>query len=187
MTTPQGRNRRTGTGIALLLLGVAAIAYQRGATRPWLQASPSDGTVIVVTPVGVTRTSGDTIVSECRWWPRYGNTALCAGTDGRTVPSVRRAYPLTIIALWSSIAALFVAALAVPRRLPGLPAMIAAATSLLAVLAVWSMGKSAPGLQALAGSSVRFSGSGIVAVGAAAALTTLAALLLLGARRNESS
>jgi len=181
-TTPRSpaRNR---TGIAMLCLAVAAIALQRGATRPWLASSATDGAAISASPIGLVRVEADGGVTECRWWPRLGDEGLCTVLDEAAMATVRRAYPLVIVALWTSVAGLFLAVLAVPRQWPWLPAVVAAGASALIVTAIWSLGHAPRALSVLASAPPWFSGGGIMAVGMAAVLTTFAAVLLLDARR----
>lgn len=182
MTSTPGPGARMRTGIAMLCLALSAIALQRGATMPWLSATTADGAALSVSPIGLIRADAGG-VTECRWWPRLGDETLCEVAAEGTMAAVRRSYPLVFVALWTAIGGLFLAALAVPRSLPWLPAVVAAGASMMTVGAIWSLSLAPQALAALSGVTAHFAGGGIMAVGAAAVMTTLASLLLLDARR----
>jgi hypothetical protein len=130
------------SGIALLLLGVSAIAFQQGATRPWAIATTTDGARIAVSPIGLARSSagGDGAASvECRWWPRIGNADLCAEAVPSSGAWVRRSYPLAVAAIWTAVLALFLNALRIPRRLPSVGIVTAGFAATVGALAGWSL------------------------------------------------
>lgn len=183
-------NQRTRTGIALLLLAVAAIAFQQGTTRTWANADVPAGERILVSPIGLVRASGEephAPIAECRWWPRLGDPVLCAPGEASDMEWVRRAYPLSVIAIWTSVLALFLNALRVPRRLPSLGVLAAAAAASLGVIAVWSLLGHAPSaLEVLAGASLQVTGAGFVAMCVGTAAAAAAALLLAGQRRGPA-
>lgn len=127
----------------MLLLAVSAILFQRSATAPWAEAQRTDGGRIAVTPIGLAQhepgTTG-TPSATCRWWPRMGDAELCRIRPGAddAVTTLRRAYPLTVSALWTSVFALFVVALSIPRSAPWTGTVVTAAVPVLALGALWS-------------------------------------------------
>jgi hypothetical protein len=183
--------QRTRTGIALILLAVAAIAFQQGTTRAWAYADVPAGERILVSPIGLVRASGEephAPIAECRWWPRLGDPVLCAPSEtGDGMEWVRRAYPLSVIAIYTSVLALFLNALRVPRRLPSLGVLAAAAAASLGVIAIWSLLGHAPlGLGVLAGASLQVTRVGFVAMCVGTGAAAAAALLLAGQRRRPA-
>src|SRR5262245_5737813 len=84
-------------GVALLLIAVAALAFQRSATAPWAEARSAAGSRVQVSPIGLADlglgTTG-TAPSECRWWPNLGNAELCGVASADAMKAVRRVYPL---------------------------------------------------------------------------------------------
>jgi hypothetical protein len=186
---PPVSQRRFIEGIALLLLAVSAILFQRSATAPWTESTAADGTRYAVSPIGVTAFTGDgsSPVTECRWWPRLGNQQLCALNDiggPQQMTRLRRAYPLTVFALWASVLALFLNALKVPRQARGIRSALALAPTVLGLVAFWSVWSGAPRalavLEGLAPSPV-WRGAGPVLL--AILFTATAAALLATSRR----
>jgi hypothetical protein len=182
-------NARTRSGIALLLLAVASIAFQQGATRAWAFADVPAGDRIVVSPFGLVRASSDAPhapIAECRWWPRLGDPVLCEpAASGSAMSWLRRAYPLSVVAIWTAVLALFLNALRVPRSLPFLGVLAAAAAASLGVVATWSLLAHAVGaLSVLAGSTLRVTTAGFAAMCLGTVASAAAALLLAGSRRQ---
>jgi hypothetical protein len=180
------RQRRLLEGIALLLLACSAILFQRSATAPWISSVASDGARYTVSPIGVVEHRAG-VTTECRWWPKLGNEHLCALNDAGGVAHMtwlRRAYPLTVVALWASVLALFLNALRIPRQAPALQLIAAAAPSVLGAVALWSIwsraGRAIAVLEGLPPSPV-MGGYGIAV--AATVFSTVAAVLLLASRR----
>jgi hypothetical protein len=182
---------RRRIGIALLLLAVAAIAFQQGATRSWGFADVPAGDRIIVSPIGLVRADGEAPhapIAECRWWPRLGDPELCAPADGTSAMAwVRRAYPLAVAAIWTAVLALFLNALRIPRSLPSLGVLAAAAAASLGALAIWSLLGHAPdALAVLAGSTLGVTTAGFAAMGIGTVAAAAAALLLAGQRREPA-
>lgn len=97
---------------------------------------------------------------------------------------LRRAYPLTVVALWASVLALFLNALRVPRQAPATGVIVTTALPVLAGFAIWSMWNSASrALAVLEGLSPQAILGGLGPIGAATALTAIAAAMLVVARR----
>jgi hypothetical protein len=181
-----GRSRLL-EGAALLLLAVSAILFQRSATASvggaadghHLQVSPIDG--IADFGLGTTGTAP----TECRWWPKLGNEDLCAvAPDGAAwMAWLRRAYPLAVIALWTSVAALFLNALRIPRQAPAIGVAVTMLLPALAILALWSVASGAKrALVVLAGLTLE-PVSGFLIMVAATVFTATAGLLLVVSRR----
>ena len=170
-----------------MLITVSAILFQRSATASWIELASSDGTQYRVSPIGVVESRSSGSSTECRWWPKLGNDQLCAindtgGTEHMTW--LRRAYPLTVVALWASVLALFLNALRVPRQAPTFGVLVTAALPVLAGIAIWSMWNGAPlALAVLEGLSPQPILGGLGPIGVATALTASAAVLLVVARR----
>ena len=88
-----------------------------------------------------------TIVSECRWWPKLGDEQLCAINDtggANQMKWLRRAYPFTVMALWTAVLALFLTALRVPRQAPVVRIIATLAPSVLGAVALWCVWSGAP-------------------------------------------
>jgi hypothetical protein len=182
------RQRRFLEGVALLLLAITAILFQRSATSSWIETSDAAGVRYHVSPIGVRQYSDQgTLESECRWWPRLGNEQLCAINDvgGATqMKWLRRAYPLTVVALWASVLALFLNALRIPRQAPAVHVVAALAPSVLGSVALWSMWSGATrALAVLEGLTPAPLMSGFGPVVTATVFATTAAVLLLVSRR----
>lgn len=181
------RQRRLLSAVAIFL---TALALQRACTLPW--GSGSDGRLhFRLTVVGLSRTSdgSDGAITDCRWWPRYGDAALCAvRAEGRTMADrLRLAYPLLQVGLWLAVASLLLQALRVPRlRLAqaSLPAVIAAGT--LAAIMFVRQGAT-DGLAALQGITLQLDGTGFMAAVAALILATASAALLATTPMQERS
>lgn len=180
---------RRGTGIAFLLITIAAIALQRGATLPVATAPLADGTRVEVSPIGLVRmAAAGSPGAECRWWPRLGDPSLCAVAEGgaAAMARVRRAYPATMIALWVSVLSLFLNVLRIPRLLPWIGPLATAFASGSAAFAVWALAGSGDAFSVLAGTSVRLAGSGFYAIAGAAVLTAVATGLLARSSRTTA-
>jgi hypothetical protein len=183
------QQRRFMEGIALLLLAVSAILFQRSATAPWTEATATDGTRYVVSPIGLSEFKGGTPApaTACRWWPRVGNQQLCALNDTGGMEHMawlRWSYPLTVVALWASVLALFLNALRVPRQAPRAGALVALVPTTLALVAIWSTWTRAPlALAVLEGLDPKPVWTGMGAVLAATLLTAAAAALISASRR----
>lgn len=172
-----------------MLLAVSAILFQRAATAPWTEARATDGTRYVLSPIGLTEFKGDNpaAATACRWWPRFGNQQLCALNDtggSRHMAWLRWSYPLTVVALWMSVLALFLNALKVPRQAPRVGALVALVPAALAVVAVWSIWTRAPlALAVLEGLEPSPVWTGVGAILAATLFTATAAALIRASRR----
>jgi len=170
-----------------VLLTISAILFQRSATSSWIELASSDGSRYRVSPIGMVEARSTGSSTECRWWPRIGSTQLCAindtgGTENMTW--LRRAYPLTVIALWASVLALFLNALRVPRQAPTLGVVVTAALPVIGGLAIWSVWNGAArALSVLEGLSPQPVVGGLGLIGAATMLTTIAAVMIVVARR----
>jgi hypothetical protein len=126
----------------MLLIALSAIFFQRSATSSWAAAQAADGHRLLVSPIGIQDWGPDTAsrpLAECRWWPKLGDAALCElAPDGeRAVAKVRRAYPLTFVALWTSVLALFLVALRLPKQLPSAGLLVTAAAPVIAIIALF--------------------------------------------------
>ena len=172
-------------GIALLLLALSALLFQRSATAPWGEARAADGRRIHVSPIGLIDfglgTSG-TAPTQCRWWPKLGSEELCAVTpDGAAaMSSLRRVYPLVVIALWTAILAIFLTALRIPHVPRAAGVAIAATLPVLAMLALRGVWVAAPkALAVLAGLSLQPLAAGLGSVVAAAICSAAATVLLI--------
>lgn len=171
-------------GTALLLLAVSALAFQRSATIPWAETRATDGRHVLVSPIGIADfglgTTG-TPPSECRWWPKLGNEELCAvNTDGAAaMSSVRSAYPLVVIALWTAVLAIFLNALRIPHVPRAVGVIIAAALPLLGLMAMRGVFLESPkALAILSGLSLQPIGIGFGTV-VAGTISSAAAVVLL--------
>lgn len=190
MLAPPGNPRlsRVLEGLTLLLLAVSAILFQRAATAPWAEARAVDGRRLQVSPIGISDfglgTSGTAPV-QCRWWPKLGDATLCeVAPDGEaSMRTLRRTYPLVVAALWTSVLALFLVALRIPRRAPIVGTVATVAVAVLGVTALWSLASSAnSALSALVGADVRVYPPGFATVFAGALLAAIAVGLLLVSR-----
>jgi len=190
LNSPPGNPRRSRLleGTALLLIAVSAILFQRSATAPWVEARASDGRHLQVSPIGIADfglgTTG-TAPTECRWWPTLGNEELCAvASDGAAwMVWLRRTYPLVVIALWTSVLALFLNALRIPRQAPAVGVVVTMVLPALSILALWSVASVAKrALVVLAGLTLE-PVSGFWTMVAATAFTAIAGFLLVLSRR----
>ena len=170
------------------MLVFSAILFQGSATSSWIETTGTGNVRYRVSPIGV-RQYGDVqnLESECRWWPKLGNQQLCAINDvgGATqMKWLRRAYPLTVAALWTAVLALFLNALRVPRQAPSIQVIATLAPSVLGSVALWSMWSGATrALAVLEGLSPQPVMNGFGPVLAATVFSTTAAVLLLVSRR----
>jgi len=97
---------------------------------------------------------------------------------------LRRAYPLTVIALWASVLALFLNALRVPRQAPTFGVVVTAALPVIGGFAMWSVWNGAArALAVLEGLSPQPVPGGLGLIGAATTLTAIAAVMIVVARR----
>lgn len=172
----------------MLLLAISAILFQRSATMPWAEGRGADGARLLVSPIGIADfglgTSGTPPV-ECRWWPKLGDETLCEIAPGgeAAMARLRRTYPLVVASLWTSVLALFLVALRIPRRARVAGTLVTAAVPVLGVTALWSLASSAKGaLMVLAGASVGIFPPGFGSVFAGSLLAAIAAGLLLASR-----
>ena len=156
----------TGPNWALLFIALAAFALQRGATLPLGWAPTANGDRYEITPVGLTHLNDSgVIVSDCRWWPTYGDADLCAPRSDETARRhLRWAYPLLATALWVAVGALFLQVLRIPRQ-RSVRLAVTWSVPLMAALALWFFVSSARSALAVLGSTdVRFGtlGTGLV-------------------------
>ena len=195
MNTTPGNPRvaRRLEGIALLLIAVSALLFQLAATRPWAEGRAAAGNRLEVSPIGVADygpgTAGTAPV-QCRWWPRIGDATLCAVVPGAEegMTRLRRAYPLTVAALWTSVLALFLVALRVPRSAPVIGLLATMAVPVIAVSALWSLASSANGaLIALQNANMHVAQRGFASMFAGALLTAIAVGLLLVSGMKRAS
>lgn len=97
---------------------------------------------------------------------------------------LRRTYPLVVIALWTSVLALFLNALRIPRQAPVVGIVVTMILPALAVLALWSVASGAGrALVVLAGLTLQPVSSGFGTMVAATVFTATAGLLLVLSRR----
>ena len=171
--------------MALLLLAVSALFFQRSATAPWAEARAGDGRRLQVSPIGLTDfglgTSG-AAPTECRWWPKLGSEELCAVSADATreISWLRRTYPFVVIALWTAVLAIFVNALRIPRVPRGAGVIVAMALPLLALLAYRGVFMGAPrALSVLSGLSLEPVATGFASIAVAAICSAAAAVLLV--------
>jgi hypothetical protein len=162
---------------------LTAVALQRACTLPWGHGTAADRTPYELSVVGLSRlpTDNGSPRVDCRWWPRYGDAALCSAptTGAPAHASLRLAYPLLQVALWLSVASLLLQALRVPRhRLVqgALPALVAGLTT---TAVVYMVRGAEDGLAALDGVAISFSDAGAIFAVGAAALSALSAGILL--------
>ena len=95
-----------------------------------------------------------------------------------------RVYPLTVVALWGAVLALFLNALRVPRKAPAVQLIAALTPSVLGSIALWSLWSGAPrALAVLEGLTPQPVLSGFGPMITATVFATTAAVLLLFSRR----
>ncbi|MCC6928445.1 MAG: hypothetical protein IT359_05565 [Gemmatimonadaceae bacterium] len=162
---------------------LAAVALQRASTQPWGRAAAPDGTTYELSAVGLSRLgrSATDTRTDCRWWPRYGDPALCAPAPGSSAAfaGIRRAYPMLQVALWLSVLALFLQALRVPRNRFA-QAIVPAASGALAWSAIQALSRGAShGLAALADAPLHLSLQGYLGAVAAIVLSALSTVLMV--------
>jgi hypothetical protein len=93
---------------------------------------------------------------------------------------LRRAYPLTVAALWTSVLALFLVALRVPRSAPFVGMLATNAVPVLAATALWSLASSATAaLVAVHNANLHMAQRGFISVLTGAVLCAIAVGLLL--------
>ncbi|MCC6771477.1 MAG: hypothetical protein IT360_09740 [Gemmatimonadaceae bacterium] len=162
---------------------LTAVALQRACTLAWGRTSATDTVRYELSVVGLSRLSGmdNTARTDCRWWPRYGDAALC-GPSTTAAPAhrtLRFAYPMLQVAMWLAVVSLLLQALRVPRP-PPLQALVPATTAALVILAIVYVDRGARvGLAALEGLPMAFDAAGYRFAVAAAVLSAGSALLLL--------
>ncbi len=117
-----GRIRR---GLGAVAIFLTAIALQQASTRPWGWGSASDGSRYELSPVGLSRLEGGDATrrdasarTDCRWWPVYGDPALCGvRPEGEAAyRRLRLAYPALQVAMWLAVASLLLQTLRIPRQ-----------------------------------------------------------------------
>ena len=97
---------------------------------------------------------------------------------------LRRAYPLVVIALWTSVLALFLNALRIPRQAPGVGVVVTMLLPAISILALWSVASGAGrALGVLAGLELHPVSGGFGMMVAATVFTATAGLLLVLSRR----
>jgi len=175
----EGRGRRVVSAVAIFL---TAVALQQACTVAWAHATATDGTRYEMSVVGLSRLSAlpDQPRTDCRWWPTYGSTELCAPTANAPAArgALRRAYPCLQVAMWLAVLSVLLQTLRVPRARVMQGAVPAAAATLV-VVAIYSMLVGAgDGLAVLAPLEVRFNGAGF-ALALIAALLSIASTVLL--------
>lgn len=185
----------TRRAISAVAICFVAVATQRAATSVWASAAAPDGTRYTLSPVGVSRAPARTpsaaatgapssasppTAADCRWWPQYGDRALCAvqpGAEG-SFARLRLAYPLLLIALWTSVLSLLLQVIRVPAsatRQAVLPTVVCVS----ALLAVVFVRQAPNALTAAQGLSFEFGTVGFWLAVAAAGLSAVSATLLL--------
>jgi hypothetical protein len=172
----------------MLLIAVSAILFQRSASSTWMEARAATGHQLRISPIGIEDHGPDTSfgpVAQCRWWPKLGDATLCALAPGgeQVMSIVRRAYPLTVVSLWTSVLALFLVALRIPRRAPAAGMVVTMTVPVMALVALWSVASGARRALAVlaeAGASVQPIGFGSMFAGAL--FMAIAAGLLVSSR-----
>ena len=171
--------------MALLLLALSALFFQRSATAPWAEARAGDGRRLQVSPIGVVDfglgTTG-TAPTECRWWPKLGSDELCAVSTGATreISWLRRTYPYVVVGLWTAVLAIFLVALRIPRVPPVAGFMVTVAIPMIALLAYRGVFMGAPrALSVLSGLVLEPVSTGFGSIAAAALCSVSAAVLLV--------
>lgn len=187
-----GQSRRL-EGAALILIAISAILFQQAVTRPWAEGRGPAGNRLAVSPIGIANfglgTTGTAPV-ECRWWPKVGDESLCEiAPDGEAAMTrLRRAYPLAVVSLWTSILALFLVALRIPRRATWIGVIATAAVPVLAVSALWSLASASGGaLSVLQQANLHVSQRGFASMSGGALLGAIALGLLLVSRKKGAS
>ena len=93
---------------------------------------------------------------------------------------LRRVYPLTVAALWTSVLALFLVALRVPRSAPMIGTLATMAVPVFAASALWSLASSAGvALSALQSADVHLAQGGFASMVAGALLSAIAVGMLV--------
>lgn len=175
----EGRGRRVVSAVAIFL---TAVALQQACTVAWAHATAERGTRYEMSVVGLSRLNAlpDQPRIDCRWWPTYGSTELCAPNANAPAArgALRRAYPCLQVAMWLAVLSVLLQTLRVPRSRLLQGAVPATAATLVAV-AIYSMLVGAgDGLAVLAPLEVRFNGVGF-ALAVVAMLSSLASTILL--------
>ena len=172
-----------------MLLVASALLFQRSATTPWVEGRAADGRRLQVSPIGLIDfglgTTG-TPATECRWWPKLGSEELCAvAPDGESqMKWLRRAYPFVVIGMWTSVLALFLNALRIPRQAQLLGIFVADAIPAMGLLALWSVGsQSSRALAALGGLTLQPVMPGFALIASATACSAAVGVLLVLSRR----
>ncbi|MEO6444560.1 MAG: hypothetical protein ABIZ91_13790 [Gemmatimonadaceae bacterium] len=175
--------RRVLSAIAMF---VAAVSLQRACTMTWGGTRALGGVRYEFSVIGLSRLQATDVSPaariDCRWWPAYGDAALCAPGEAGEVPGarLRLAYPLLQVGLWLAIVSLLLHALRVPRdwrMQAALPTLVLLLTASGVVLARQGLHR---GLAALAGLELSFNGAGYWFAMFAATLGLASLLLLIG-------
>jgi hypothetical protein len=161
---------------------VAALAVQRASTAPWGRVRAPDGSILLVSPIGVTRAAtADAPEQRCRWWPEGGERALCAAPAGagRARARLRLAYPLLQLALWGAVGSLFLQVLRRPASPGGQLLLPAIVTGLAAGGAALTVGTTHDAVESLRDLPIHWSGPGafLAALTILAGVSSAAALL----------
>jgi hypothetical protein len=175
--------------VALILISLAAILFQRSATATWFETrAAATNHHLLISPIGLQDwgpATENSALGQCRWWPKLGDAQLCALTPGgeAAMSRVRRAYPLTVISLWTSVLALFLVALRIPRIPRAIGVVVTAAVPVFAVSALYFLATSASlALSVLASADLQAELPGFASVSGGALLMTIAVGLLLISR-----
>lgn len=172
----------------MLLIALSAILFQRSATSTWAEGRAANMHRVQVSPIGIRDfgpDASDAPIAECRWWPKLGDEALCAIAPGgeADMARIRRAYPLTVVSLWTSVLALFLVALRIPRRAPATGIVVTMIVPVFAVLALWSLASSGRrALTVLASSNISVEPLGFGVMFAGALFMAIAGGLLVSSR-----
>lgn len=176
------RERRGRRILSALAIFLTAIALQRACTMPWASGAAAGGPRYVLSAVGLSRLppSGVGPSTDCRWWPRYGDAALCAPRSGgeAAFDRLRIAYPLLQVGLWLAVASLLLQALRVPRTSmvqAALPALVSVGVGV-AIRFAWRGAHE--GLASLDGVVLQSGAFGLYAAVAALVLSATSAILL---------
>lgn len=177
------RGRRGGRVISAVAVFLTAVALQQACTVAWARANDESGARYEMSVVGLSRIAPtpDQPQTDCRWWPKYGSTELCAPTASapEARAALRRAYPCLQVAMWLAVLSVLLQTLRVPRSRV-LQAGIPGVASALVVVAMYSMRVGArDGLAVLQSLDVRFTGAGFALALIAAILSAASALLLV--------
>jgi len=177
------RERRGLRIVSAVAIFLTAVALQRACTLAWGRSAATDAVRYEISVVGLSRVplADDVVRTDCRWWPRYGDAALCApaATGEQAFRSLRFAYPMLQVAMWIAVVSVLLQALRVPRHhvLQALIPATAAALTLLAI--VYVRRGAADGLAVLDALPMGFDAAGYRFAVAAATLSVGSALLLL--------